>query len=525
MRRLVEHRIEQATFDEAVRGLVRNAPWWMTSLAIHAAAVVILLSIPYRVTRTAQQAAMRSEVQTPVEKPEDLAPVVPPEEPLPKKDIQEEPLDPVPDPQSRNEDDVDRQQFQETAGPDGTTEGPFTGPSTNGDIGLGGKAGGGPRGRGGATKMRVIGTTARTQRGVERGLAWLAKHQDVEDDGKWDCDDFFKHDKPDDRCDGSGGQLFDVGVTGLSLLAFLGAGYTDRGTTTENRYARTVRMGLRYLMSTQGEDGLFGPRATHSFIYNHAIATLALCEAYWMTRNPRYRKPAQMGLNYLAMHRNPYLAWRYDPRGGENDTSVTGWCVMALKSGNYAGLQVDPDALAGARLWIDKMTDPNFGQVGYNSPGGVPARPEGRQDRFPAEKSQSMTAVGILCRIFLGEDPRTSEAIRKGVKLCLALPPAWNPEDGSIDMYYWYYATLALFQVGGSAWRKWNAAMVEAVVESQHPEGDGARTGSWDPIGAWGDEGGRVYATATLVMCLEVYYRYDRVIGTGREALPAYQRR
>ena len=43
----------------------------------------------------------------------------------------------------------------------------------------------------------------------------------------------------------------------------------------------------------------------------------------------------------------------------------------------------------------------------------------------------------------------------------------------------------------------------------------GSRTGSWDPIDRWGDDGGRVYSTAVLAMCLEVYYRYDKVFGGG----------
>ncbi len=93
------------------------------------------------------------------------------------------------------------------------------------------------------------------------------------------------------------------------------------------------------------------------------------------------------------------------------------------------------------------------------------------------------------------------------------LPPIWNPDDGSIDMYYWYYGTLAMFQVGGSHWKTWNKHMKGAIVKHQHPKGSGARTGSWDPIGPWGGDGGRVYSTACMVMCLEVYYRYDRVFG------------
>jgi hypothetical protein len=380
--------------------------------------------------------------------------------------------------------------------PDTLTDEPFKGPRRKPAVGI---------------RAPVPQATA-TMNAVELGLTWLAAHQDVEGDGRWDCDEFSKHDTGKDRCDGSGGALYDVGVTGLSLLAFLGAGYTDRGSEKENPYGRNVRMGLRYLLTSQLDDGSFGTRVTYSFMYNHAMATLAMSEAYAATRNPRYKKPAQDGLNFIAMARNPYMAWRYEPRGGENDTSVTAWCTLALKSGKFAGLEVDPDAFAGVRQWIDKMTDPQFGQVGYNYPGGSPARPEGLQDKFPPEKSQAMTAAGIMTRILCGEDPDKSAMIKKGADLCLGAPPVWDRKAGTIDMYYWYYGTVALFQVGGDHWRKWNEHLGRAVLKSQHGAGSGARTGSWDPIGVWGGDGGRVYATALMTMCLEVYYRYDRAL-------------
>ncbi|MHC4668670.1 MAG: prenyltransferase/squalene oxidase repeat-containing protein [Planctomycetota bacterium] len=364
-------------------------------------------------------------------------------------------------------------------------------------------------------RLRSGGGSGLTEDAVALGLRWLTGHQDVGDDGKWDCDDFPRHDPADDQCDGAGDPLHDVGVTGLALLAFLGAGHTDRGSRRVNEYGRNVRLGLRYLLESQAADGVFGPRSPRRFVYDHAIATLTLCEVYGRTRNPRYRRSAQEGLDFLTMARNPYLAWRYHPRGGENDTSVTGWCVLALKAGQRAGLTTDPDAFAGARNWLDKITDPEFGQVGYNYPGGAPFRPDGLQHRFPPERSQAMTALAMLCRIQMGEDPRASETIRRGVQLCLEVPPVWNHDDGSIDMYYWYFGTMALFEVGGAAWKRWNQQMLTAIVQHQHPRGSGARTGSWDPIGVWGDNGGRVYATALMTMCLEVYYRYDRVFGAG----------
>jgi hypothetical protein len=397
----------------------------------------------------------------------------------------------------------------------GRRDAPFTGPARAGprDAGRPGPGlGSSDRARGGRRNLRAGGGSGATENAVEHGLKWLADHQDVDDHGGWDCDGFAKHDPAADKCDGPGGALYDAGVTGLALLAYLGAGYTDRGTEQENKYGKNVRQGLRYLMTRQDDQGCFGTRATHSFIYNHAIATLALCEAYWMTRNPRYKAPAQAGLDFIARARNPYLAWRYGVRSGENDTSITGWCVMALKAGQFAGLNVDPDAFQGARAWIDKVTDPNTGQVGYNFPGGSVARPEGMVNAFPAEKSQAMTASGILTRIFTGENPR-SELVRKSADLCLKHPPRWDPDGGTIDLYYWYWGTLAMYQVGDAHWRRWNEAMKEAIVKQQHPAGSGARTGSWDPRGPWQNDGGRVYATALMTMCLEVYYRYDRVVG------------
>ncbi|MFI5401768.1 MAG: biopolymer transporter ExbD [Planctomycetota bacterium] len=411
---------------------------------------------------------VRGAFAGPAESVEDVdeVPLEEPEEPI------EEPVVPLEEPEPE----------------EAATQEPFTNPAPGRD---------GKRGQG---------TTRATEAAVELGLRWLADHQD--EDGKWDCDGFASHDPADDKCDGPGAAPHDVGVTGLALLAFLGAGYTDRK-PIENPYAGNVLRGLRYLTRNQAADGHFGTFATHTFMYNDAIATLVLCEAYWMTRNPRYKKPAQDGLNFIAMARNPDLAWRYVPRGGDNDTSVTAWCMMALLAGKSAGLEVDPDALRGTRAWIESMTGPD-GRVGYRVPGGLPERAAGSVARWPPDRSQSMTAAGILARIVLGEDPRGSEPIGKGVKLCLERPPCWNPDSGSIDMYYWYWGTLAMFQVGGRRWDIWNKAMQEAIVKHQHPKGAGSRTGSWDPLDPWGNDGGRVYSTALMTMCLEVYYRYDR---------------
>ena len=79
-------------------------------------------------------------------------------------------------------------------------------------------------------------------------------------------------------------------------------------------------------------------------------------------------------------------------------------------------------------------------------------------------------------------------------------------------MYYWYYGAYAMYQMGGRHWEKWNTAMKEAILDSQRK--DGANKGSWDPAGPRGHHGGRVYSTASMVLCLEVYFRYAKVLGS-----------
>ncbi len=73
-----------------------------------------------------------------------------------------------------------------------------------------------------------------------------------------------------------------------------------------------------------------------------------------------------------------------------------------------------------------------------------------------------------------------------------------------------------MFQVGGTHWDRWNAAMKTAILDSQQLDGEYCATkGSWEPIDPWGPDGGRVYSTAMMALCMEVYYRYERAFGTS----------
>jgi hypothetical protein len=125
-----------------------------------------------------------------------------------------------------------------------------------------------------------------------------------------------------------------------------------------------------------------------------------------------------------------------------------------------------------------------------------------------------MTAVAVLCRLFAGEG-RSTPIIKRGVDILMKETPQWSegkPGKGGtnkINIYYWYYGSYAMFQFGGSLWKKWNEDMQAALLSTQR-QGDIDEDGSWDPIDEWGIAGGRVYTTALGAMTLEVYYRFVR---------------
>ena len=367
--------------------------------------------------------------------------------------------------------------------------------------GGGGPGGGGPGDKGGFGPPRGRKVDA-PRRGVLDALQWLKNHQSP--DGRWDCDGYDAACKLN-RCDGPGEATHDVGVSGLALMAFLGAGETHQS----GECKETVKNGLRYLRDVQDSEGCFGPRTSQHFLYDHVCASLAMTEAYGMTGTRILKEPAQRGVGFILRARNPYLAWRYNvPADGDNDTSVTGWMVMALKSAKMSGLDVEKQPIQDALVWVERMTEPEFGRTGYQQRGGPPARTDDNMAKFPNSKSESLTAVGLTARIFGGRDTKSDPMIDKGADLLVKCLPKWDVDAGTIDFYYWYYGSLAMFQVGGPRWNKWNEAVKTSLLDHQRKEKDRCEFGSWDPIDPWSTDGGRVYATAINCLTMEVYYRY-----------------
>ena len=333
--------------------------------------------------------------------------------------------------------------------------------------------------------LRRRGGSPETEAAVQAALKWLALHQ--EPDGHFDAEKYGAGHETSALGPRSQrrGPRADTAVTGLALLAMLGSGNTH----LDGPYARNVQHGLEYLLSVQGADGNLGGRAeTFSFMYCHGMATFAMSEAYAMTHDRRLEEPLRPAIAYTIAAQHPTTGgWRYKPHE-MGDTSQLGWQLMALEE-RRVGRHSDAASKRahGAIRFLKSVAS-----------GEEAAWPAIAPAKLP---SHSMTAEALVCRQFLGmarDNPAADEA---GKSLLGELP-----SKDKVNLYYWYYGTLGMYQLQGDYWQRWNEALQAALVGRQQTDGDLA--GSWDPVCVWGGYGGRVYSTAMSALCLEVYYRF-----------------
>lgn len=342
------------------------------------------------------------------------------------------------------------------------------------------------------------GGTRESEEAVNNGLKWLVAAQSSE--GYWDADRFgsgrvrFDENSIDRRY---AGRESDTGVTGLALLAFLGAGHTQ----STGDYQPTVTRAIGWLISQQDSDGNLSGNATHfARMYCHAMATYALAEAYGMLpeserrKNATLRRSVERAVSFIVDNQNPTDGgWRYR-KGQPGDMSMFGWQLMALRSAQTGGLNVPATVTRGM---IGFLQERSLGESG-----GLAAYREGEP------VSAAMTAEALFCKEMLGIE-RDSAACREAV----AYLQKHLPSRREFDLYYWYYGTLAMYQYGGPAWQSWNETLRELLIAEQVQSGP--HSGSWNPDGRWGPYGGRIYSTALSTLCLEVYYRLPPRYSSG----------
>jgi hypothetical protein len=357
----------------------------------------------------------------------------------------------------------------------------------------------GPR-TGPARRQAVLawGGSDATEAAVAAGLGWLARTQSA--DGHWDASRYEAGRVVGPSQAGQGGhgpetgRSSDHGVTGLALLAFLAAGHTPE----TGAYASVVDRGVQCLAQRQRADGsLAGPAAFFAELYCHGMATLALAECYALTGDASLEPILQQAVAHTISRQHPVTGgWRY-AAGDRGDTSQLGWQLMALVSSRQLARADGEVAAQGSQKFLDSVATGQRGGLASYRPGEGP--------------TPAMTAEALYARLLLGLAPTDPRAVEATSYL-----DQHRPGQSRVDSYAWYYGTLALFHVGGKPWQRWNKGLQQTLLPLQRT-GTGPLVGSWDPDGAWGRHGGRVYATAVAALMLEVYYRYQPLHGQGRE--------
>lgn len=363
------------------------------------------------------------------------------------------------------------------------------------------------RGRQPQQRQRLVveqGGSADTEAAVEAALAWLARAQNPRD-GHWDTRAWEGGRDTREFAASVGmahGIQADTATTGLALLAFLAAGHTHQ----QGQYQPQVARGVEFLRQSQSPATgcMAGNAGRYVAMYCHGIATLALSEAYIMTHDESLRRPLERAVHYTVVTQHPTTGgWRYQP-GDQGDTSQFGWQLMALVSARSAGIEVPVHVWQGADRWLQRVALGSHGGLACYTP-----------DRRIA--SHSMTAEALTCRFFLESRPNQA-LIDEAADFIVRATPDQDP----MNLYYFYYATMAMHQVQDHRWIAWNRALTTKLLATQ--QSADALAGSWDPDPVWGYTGGRVYSTALACLCLEIYYRYLPIMdqmgptaGTWRE--------
>ncbi|MCB9899502.1 MAG: terpene cyclase/mutase family protein [Planctomycetes bacterium] len=340
---------------------------------------------------------------------------------------------------------------------------------------------------------------------VDRALEWLAEHQN--DDGSWTGDIGFKLNQDYEV---SANSVPHVGVTALAGLAFLAAGHLPgRG-----RYGDTIGHAVDYIVSRIDEKGYI--TAHGSRMYSHAFATLFLAEVYGMTDRYDLRDKLQRTIDFIVDCQNEYGSWRYVPLAAESDMSITVCQLNALRGARNVGIRVPKSTIDRAKEYIAESFVSNgndrFLWEGYYQLGKGSFKYQAARD---TRSSFALTAAGLAALHNAGVNGTHYESETVGdIDLGESiefLRDHFSLVSGTsrytFHYFYWYghyYATQALYVIGGDAWAWYYPVIRDEIVGAQQPDGSfPCKVGP-----------GAAFSTAVGAMILSLPYGY----------LPIFQR-
>jgi hypothetical protein len=284
---------------------------------------------------------------------------------------------------------------------------------------------------------------------VLSGLLWALRHQN--DDGSWGDVSATVGDRA----------IGKTGVTSLVLLSLFGAGYShlSRDEYDEIAVGPQVKKGLIWLLAQQRGDGTF--RSGHGDSFEHALAALALSDAFGMTVSPFLQEPAARSLDALVRLQGADGSW-----GG---STATPWAIEALVSGEQSEMPYPAETRERALAYL-------------------------RTHPHPAQ---------LEARLLLKDrsDPDAMESLAQSI----ASAP---PRAGGTDFESLCHQSSGLYQYDGDGvlWKKWSPAARDALTVLQNPDG------SWNG----GSLSHRLALCSLAERSLQIYYRYSSSFTFGR---------
>ena len=302
--------------------------------------------------------------------------------------------------------------------------------------------------------------TLEARKAIRRGLEFLAARQNKE--GSLGDDGYARN----------------TAVCSLAGLAMLANGSTPgRGP-----FGATVDRLLGFILSQASDSGFIAitDRATRGPMYGHGFATLFLSQVYGMSRRAEIRESLKRAVQLIIDTQNDEGGWRYQPRRGDADISVTICQMTALRASRDVGIFVPSETVDRCMAYIKRA---------QNADGGFMYTLEGGNSGFP--RTAAAAVAFYNAGIYEGKELEGAlEYLRQN-------PPA--EEGGDAPQYYLYgqyYAAQAWWYTGGNAWRRWYLPARDSLLASQTMDG------------SWSDAIGVEYATTLCCLILQLPNNY-----------------
>ncbi|MEJ6724918.1 MAG: terpene cyclase/mutase family protein [Akkermansiaceae bacterium] len=330
-------------------------------------------------------------------------------------------------------------------------------------------------------RLEENGGNKKCEDAVVKALQWLKANQ--EEDGSWSHK--------------AGTDQYRAAMTGFAVLAFLG--HCESPNSPE--FGEAVSAGIIFLIDVgmKNDGKLTTAGAGGHWVYEHAIATYALAEAYTFCLGldiniPNLDKVTKKAGDIVMEGQSESGSWVYSYGKSGGDNSVGYWQLQAIKAYHLTGLRQEESAFkkvfSKAKEWFEKVQGSN-GTFGY---------------RADPAKNPGLTGGGVLCLQMMGL--RDSKAVKAGIDYVTT--SIKDQKFKLAQLYYHYYNAQAMINHGGSEWKKYNKFFRDDLLDLQNKDG------SWPASGGHGSIN-PVMATCLSTFMLEVYYRFLPATGANME--------